>query len=253
MLLNEFAGITWRRIEVTAKTLYNYQGNYRRYIAPALGTKRLEEIGGVDVRDCLIKLPSQTRYQTHMMLRTLFREALSEGLIAVNPLAGLRAPRVSPKQCKFLTWDELKDLDFGSHTGRIRFLALHGLRYGEAAALTKDDVYDGYVHITKSIHGQTKTRSGVRKVPYLGYFEPFPKRQCKMAKKLHRYGITVHSLRKTYAYSLKNSEVHVTTAARLLGHANPMVTLKIYTGVRDEEIAATKDLLIRKLQLQAVE
>lgn len=35
---------------------------------------------------------------------------------------------------------------------------------------------------------------------------------------------------------LKSSDVHVTTAAKLLGHSNPMVTLKIYTQVLDKKI-----------------
>ena len=46
----------------------------------------------------------------------------------------------------------------------------------------------------------------------------------------------MHSLRKTYAYMLKSSQVHVTTAAKLLGHANPLVTMKVYTQVLDNEI-----------------
>jgi integrase len=49
-------------------------------------------------------------------------------------------------------------------------------------------------------------------------------------------GVTIHSLRKTYAYFLKSNQVHVTAAAKFLGHSNPLVTLKIYTLVRDEEI-----------------
>ena len=49
-------------------------------------------------------------------------------------------------------------------------------------------------------------------------------------------GVTIHSLRKTYAYFLKSNQVHVTAAAIFLGHSNPLVTLKIYTLVRDEEI-----------------
>ncbi len=249
MKLDEFAQFTWRRLEITDKTLYNYMGGYRRYVSPYIGQKLLSEITIGDLRESLIKLPSQTRYQTHMMLRTLFREAQIEGLINQSPLQGLKPPRVKPKPTKFLTWEELEKIDFGSHTNRIRFLALHGLRYGEAAALTPADIYDGMVHITKSIHGATKTQAGIRSVPYLGYYEPFPKKQCKMAKKLHKYGVTVHSLRKTYAYSLKSSNIHVTTAAKLLGHANPMVTLKIYTGVRDDEITASKDLLVKTLNL----
>ena len=35
---------------------------------------------------------------------------------------------------------------------------------------------------------------------------------------------------------LKTSGVHVTTAQKLMGHANPGVTLGIYTRFRDEEI-----------------
>jgi integrase len=68
--------------------------------------------------------------------------------------------------------------------------------------------------------------------PYI----PFPLYQNTLARHLREYGVTVHSLRRTYAYLLKSSGVHVTTAARLMGHANPMVTLSIYTQVRDDEI-----------------
>ena len=42
---------------------------------------------------------------------------------------------------------------------------------------------------------------------------------------------------KTYAYTLKSSQIHVTTAAKMMGHSNPLVTLKIYTLVLDDEIA----------------
>jgi integrase len=70
-------------------------------------------------------------------------------------------------------------------------------------------------------------------------FVSFPRYQDRIADALRPYGVTVHSLRKTYAYILKQSGVHVTTAAKLLGHANPMVTMKIYTLVLDEEIDQT--------------
>jgi integrase len=41
----------------------------------------------------------------------------------------------------------------------------------------------------------------------------------------------------------KSSDVHITTAAKLLGHSNPMVTLKIYTQVLDTEIEKSGELL----------
>jgi integrase len=88
----------------------------------------------------------------------------------------------------------------------------------------------------KSIYGATKSRHSVRSVPYLGYFEMFPKYQNSIADKLKPFGVNVHSLRKTYAYILKTSNVHVTTAAKLMGHSNPLITLKLYTQVKDDEI-----------------
>lgn len=57
-----------------------------------------------------------------------------------------------------------------------------------------------------------------------------------MANKLREYGVTIYSLRKTYAYFLKSNQVHVAAAEKFLGHSNPLLTLKIYTLVRDEEI-----------------
>jgi len=98
-------------------------------------------------------------------------------------------------------------------------------------------IFDGRVHINKSKYGLTKTAAGVRTVPYLGYFEQFPRSRQSIAKKLGEFGVTIHSLRKTYAYFLKMNQVHVTTAAKFMGHADPMVTLKIYTLVRDDEIS----------------
>ena len=48
--------------------------------------------------------------------------------------------------------------------------------------------------------------------------------------------MTVHSFRRTYAYLLKTQGVHVTTAQKLLGHSDPLMTLKVYTSVLDSEI-----------------
>jgi len=126
-------------------------------------------------------------------------------------------------------------------------LALHGPRWGEAVALRETDIYDEKVHINKSIYGPTKTPSGVREVPYFGYFKQFPKTRVGIARVLAQYGVTIHSLRKTYAYFLKTNEVHVTTAAKFLGHADPNITLKIYTLVRDSEIDEIGSRLRNKL------
>jgi len=41
--------------------------------------------------------------------------------------------------------------------------------------------------------------------------------------------------------------VHVTTAQKLMGHSDPMMTLKIYTSVLDDEIDAAGAVLQLKI------
>ena len=80
-------------------------------------------------------------------------------------------------------------------------------------------------------------------VPLLSPFPGFAKSQKRLATLLKPHGVTVHSLRKAYAYTLKSSQIHVTTAAKMMGHSNPLVTLKIYTLVLDDGIAKSVSAL----------
>jgi len=226
-------------LDIRSTTKKNYKGAYERYLSPSIGHKEIDSVTKNDLITVLSALPPQTRYATLMVARVIYREALERELVTVNVAANIKTPKVEVKPYKFLTWEELKNIDFGKQTKRIQFLALHGLRWSEAAALRPEDIYDGEVHITKSKNGPTKSKSGVRSVPALAEYVSFPMYQNTIAEKLKPYGVTVHSLRKTYAYMLKSSNVHVTTAAQLIGHSNPMMTLKIYTLVRNDEIAAS--------------
>lgn len=243
MHLDAFANSLWPHLQITNKTRGNYVGAYQRHLMKPLGRLPVQEITKFDLIQSLQALPPQTRYQTLMVARVLFRELLNRELIEDSPAARIKAPRITVEPSKFLVWEDLREIDFGSQTTRIRFLALHGLRYGEAAALCADDIYDERVHITKSIHGKTKSLAGVRAVPLMSPFQPFAKYQNTIATQLRPYGVTVHSLRKTYAYMLKSADVHVTTASKLMGHSNPLITMKIYTAVLDNEIEKSGEAL----------
>jgi integrase len=242
--VSTFATSLWPQLEITNKTRKNYIGVYARNLDPFIGKIPINIVKKQTIIEALALLPSQTRYQAYMVARVIFREAVERELIEYSPASNIKTPKVSVNPQKFLTWEELREIDFGFHTKRIHFLALHGLRYGEAAALTKSDIADGRLSITKSKYGPTKTKSGVRQVPLMSEFVEFPQYQDRIAKALKPYGVTVHSLRKTYAYMLKQSNVHVTTAAKLLGHSNPMVTMKVYTQVLDNEIEKTGEALV---------
>jgi integrase len=243
MTLDEFASHCWKFLPVTKKTVQNYRGAYNRNISHYFGSSDMNSISKREILDVLAPLTPPNYFQTLMMLRVLYREALSRELVVESPVASIRAPRIHVQPQKFLTWEEVRDNNFGKYDSHVKFLALHGLRWGEAAAHKRSDICDNRVSVKRSIHGATKTMAGVRQVPYFGYFTEFPRTRVPIAKALEPYGVTIHSLRKTYAYFLKSNNVHVTTAAKFMGHSNPLVTLKIYTLVRDDEINLVGDEL----------
>jgi len=162
----------------------------------------------------------------------------------------LRTPRIQISDKRFLTWEEVNAHDWGRYNEQIRFLALHGLRWSEAAAIQESDIRDGFVWVSKTVNGPCKSKTSVRKIPYLGHFEKLPLTYKPLQKCVNQKGITVHSLRRTYAYLLKTQGVHVTTAQRLLGHSDPLMTLKVYTSVLDSEIDDAGVILLNAVTRQ---
>lgn len=247
MLVNDWVEILWGVLNVRPKTLLNYKHQYGKYLEPVMGSVELDKVEPVAIQRCLLSLPPQTSRHCLMLIKTIYREAALYGQSTINPSLGLKTPAIQLSEKKFLTWEEVNSKEWGRYNEQIRFLALHGLRWSEAAVITEDDIRDGFVFISKSVYGPCKSKSSIRKVPYLGHFEPLPITYKPMQKCANLHGVTVHSFRRTYAYLLKTQGVHVTTAQRLLGHSDPMMTLKVYTSVLDSEIDDAGVLLLRAI------
>ena len=237
-------------LPIRPKTAETYRSVYRRYIYPALHHHELAEIKREHIQAVIKPLPPQTGATTLAVLKTIFREAIDNGYCEHSPAATVRRPKIQVIPRNFLTLQELAVLDLPKFRTQIIFLAMHGLRWAEALALTETDIYNKRVHVTKSIHGPVKSRAGIRSVPHVSEFKTFPRTPKAMRRELAVHGVHIHSLRHTYAYLLKTSGVHVTTAQKLMGHADPGVTLGIYTRFRDDEIdgagAAIMDSLAGK-------
>ena len=245
MKVNEWTETLWGILNIRPKTLLDYKRLYKRQLEPVIGNTEINEVASVDLQRKLLTLPPQTSRHTLMLAKTIWREALLYGITNKNPTIGLRSPKIQETPKKFFTWDEVNERDWGAYNEQIRFLALHGLRWSEAAVIEESDIHDGFVWINRSFHGPVKSRTSIRKVPYLGHFERFPMSYKPLQKAANRHGVTVHSFRRTYAYLLKTQGIHVTTAQKLLGHSDPMMTLKVYTSVLDSEI----DFALEKLSL----
>jgi len=232
----EFAQTTINNLPIRRKTKGTYHSMYRCHIHHALGGMDLREIKRSDIQELIVPLAAQTSAMTLAVIKSIFREAMAQALIENSPAHGVKGKAISVAPRRFLTWKEIEGSEFGPLTEHIHFLALHGLRWSEAVALNNEDIRDGRIYINKSIHGQTKSRAAIRTVPLLSRFVKFPKTPKPLRRVLDPYQVQIHSLRHTYAYLLKSSGVHVTTAQRLLGHSDPKMTLAIYTQVLDHEI-----------------
>ena len=236
MLFESFALQTINHLPIRQKTFATYHSMLRLHVFPSLAHRELQSIKRLDIQSAIQGLSPQTAATSLAVIKTIFREALAQELIDSSPAHGVSGPKIMVKPREFLTWEEVANSSFGKYTPHIRFLALHGLRWSEAVALTIDDIRDDRVWIDKSVHGQTKSRAGIRSVPLVSPFKVFPRSPKTLRKVLKPYGVDIHSLRHTYAYLLKQQGVHVTTAQRLLGHSDPRVTMNVYTQVLDNEI-----------------
>jgi integrase len=235
VIFEDFAMQTIGNLPIRHKTRATYLSMLRLHVFPTLAHRDISTIKRLDIQGTIFGLPPQTSAMSLAVIKTIFREAIAQELIESSPAYGVSGPKIMVKPRNFLTWEEVSKSSFGDYGPHIRFLALHGLRWSEAVALTIDDIRDDRVWINKSIHGQTKSKAGIRSVPLVSSFVVFPKSPKPLRKVLKPYGVDIHSLRHSYAYLLKQQGVHVTTAQRLLGHSDPRVTMGIYTQVLDNE------------------
>lgn len=233
---DQFCSYVFQILPIRAKTRESYLSAFKCHIEGAFKGKAVHEVTKQEIQTLLAPLKPQIRAKVLAILKTVFREAIVLELIDIAPTLGIRNPAPIVEMRKFLTWEEIRTREFGAYTTQIRFLALHGLRWGEAVVLSDSDIRNGRVYINKSIHGGTKSQSGNRVVPLVGDFEVFPKSPKTLRKVLDPHGIHIHSLRHTYAYILKSQGIHVTTAQKLMGHSDPKITMAIYTRVLDDEI-----------------
>ena len=236
MYFENFAMQTMDNLPIRRKTRATYLSMLRLHVFPTLAHREITQIKRIDIQSAIQGLPSQTAAMSLAVMKTIFREALAQEIIDVSPAHGVSGPKIMVKPRNFMTWEDVSRSDFGKYTEHIRFLALHGLRWSEAVALTCDDIRDNRVWVNKSVHGETKSKAAIRSVPVVSPFKEFPTSPKTLRKVLKPYGVDIHSLRHTYAYLLKQQGVHVTTAQRLLGHSDPRVTMGIYTQVLDSEI-----------------
>jgi integrase len=247
MRLEVFAIDIIKVLSLRDKTKKDYLSALNCHVFPKLRHSDINSITKNDIQQVIQELDPPIAAKTIAVLKTVFREAIDYGYLEISPTIGVKTKPIRNVPRKFLRWEEIKEANFGKYDCQVKFLAAHGVRWSEALALTPQDFRDGRISVTKSIHGESKSKSSVRVIPQLTDFREFPKSPKTLRNVLDPYGVCIHSLRHTYAYLLKQQGIHVTTAQRLLGHSDSRITMNIYTQVLDEEIDEAGTLLRSKI------
>jgi len=166
--------------ELKPRTRAEYRGLLDRHILPALGEHTLDTLTPAIVRmwHARMKTGPTARAHAYSLLKTILATAVTDDVIPANPCrvrGAASAKRV--KQIRPATLDELTAL-VEALPARYRALALLsawcGLRFGEAAALTRTDLdrTNGIVRVRRAVVrvngdvqlGTPKSAAGVRDV-----------------------------------------------------------------------------------------
>jgi integrase len=174
--------------QLKPSTMVSYRGIVRRQLLPTFGGMRIDKITRADVVEWLAALPvasESTRRHWVIALNKVMRFAMSEGLIAANPVVGLIPPMPKHRpdaHARYLTAAEvdklalaLRDAGCWPADVLVRFAAWTGLRAGELVALDVGDVNvrRGVVSVSKTAmrHGSAwemttpKSQRSNREVP----------------------------------------------------------------------------------------
>ncbi len=161
----------------------SYETALRLYIVPEFGALKLADVHRRDLQRLADEIlaagrdPSTIRNAV-MPLRVIYRRALEDGDVAVNPCTGLRLPAARGKRERIASPTEAAALvaALGPLDRAVWGTAFYaGLRLGELRALrwTNVDLASGVIRVehaldTKGATIEPKSRSGRRIVPIVG-------------------------------------------------------------------------------------
>lgn len=137
-----------------------YRKDLDSYILPALGEFALHRLTSKQIDDWIGDLAARvapgTVAHAYRTLRAMLNVAVRRHKLAVSPLVDVQAPRVPPKEMRFLTatqLDALADAIDPRYRAWVLIAGYGGLRWGELAGLRRPavDVDGCRVHVTEQL------------------------------------------------------------------------------------------------------
>jgi integrase len=133
---------------LAVKSTESYDLNRRR-VAPLIGAIRLDALQPSHIQQAYGDLSRQglsplSVRQVHRLLHAAVQDAVRLGLVPVNPLDAVTAPRAPYREMNTLSIDEVRELFRATRSDRLHplwvVLVTTGLRLGEALALRWEDI-----------------------------------------------------------------------------------------------------------------
>jgi integrase len=249
-----------------------YADALRLHVLPELGARRLADIQRRDVQrlaDDLLagRLTPSTIRNALMPLRVIYRRAIEDGEVAVNPCTGLRLPANRGRRDRIVSPEQAAALlaALAPEDRVIWSLALYGgLRRGEVMALRWRDVdlAEGVIRVERGwdekarLFVEPKSRAGRRKVPIAAALRdvlaehkmsargelvaprpdgrtPFDggaaaERAQRAWRRAGLEPITLHEARHTFASLMIAAGVNARALATYMGHASVTITYDRY-------------------------
>ena len=253
----------------------------KKQFLPAFGTRRLDRIRRLDVErwfDAYSRTAPGGANAGLQVLRQILNAAVHAGLIGANPTEGIgRNPR--PKFTRFLSVEEIERLhrvldrlveerpSRRQQADIIRLLLLTGCRRGEIVNLKWSEVDGDVLRLAQAKTGprtvwlSDAARAVIDRQPRAASRYVFPSptdptRPCTREVELwQRHArreagledVRLHDLRHTVASQAVARGVALSTVARMLGHADPTMTLR-YAHVGDCDVQAAAERIGRAVQ-----
>ncbi len=245
----------------------------KRRLLPAFGALRLDRIGRPAVErwfDAMSRKTPGAANITLAVLRQIVSAAKAAGHVGTDPVAGVR-PNPGRKMTRFLSEEEIgrlhRTLDrlVGERASRrpqadiIRLLLLTGCRKSEILTMKWSEVDGDMLRLADSKTGprtvwlsEAAQAIIARQLQTGGAFVfPSPRdpakpqsRQLGLWRRARREAgiedVRLHDLRHTVASQAVAKGVPLPTVARMLGHAQPTMTLR-YAHVGDHEVEAAAE------------
>lgn len=255
-------------LQVKPSTLQKYESTIRFRILPALGERALKSIRPIDVQKYIANLDCSNNqvHECYKMLNRLLKLAVESELIGRNPVKGVSLPRLKHSERSYLTAEEVEEIAeaAGHYKSFIYFLAYTGCRFGEAVALTYEQINGNRITIdrqTTFVSGQAIHTTPKGNRPRVISMAPFlkdmlgegsglvfrtvtgkPIRNSNWHHMIWKplitelgYDLRTHDLRHTAGALMVRAGLHPKLIQEQLGHADIQTTMNIYTHIHDDQ------------------